>query len=188
LLVLPSELSGVRILHGAEANIINNEGELDLPPHILAKLDLILVGLHPVCYPEVDSKHATEAYLRAMSNPYADIMVHPGRSDFELDLERIARASADLGVAVELNNSSLANGKKGAWDNCRRFAHYVARYGGLISLGSDAHYWDRVGEFGHVVELVEEAGIPERQILNTSPQKALSYLSQRRQNRLGFPV
>lgn len=183
LTVLPSELFGVRILHGAEANIIGDNGELDIPPQILAKLDLILVGLHPVCYPKGNAEQATEAYLKAMTNPYVDIMVHPGRPDFELDLERIAYTSVQTGVAVEINNSSLAPEKTGAWDNCRRFAKFAAHYRGLISLGSDAHYVDRVGEFGYALELVAEAGISENQILNMSFQRTIDYLGQRRRQR-----
>jgi len=184
LAVLPSELSGVRILRGVEANITNDEGELDIPIGLLAKLDLVLVGLHPICYPGGKSPLATTAYLKAMENPYIDIMVHPGRPDFDLDLEQVASVSTRLGIAVEINNSSLAPEKKGSWDNCRRFAHYAKSYGGWVSLGSDAHFWDRVGEFRYALELVREAGIPESQILNTSSSKVHAYLAERRQKRL----
>ncbi len=183
LAVLPSEIHGVKILTGVEANITSQEGELDIPLRYLAKMNVVLVGLHVYCYPGGTVEQNTAAYIKAMKNPFVDIMVHPGRPEFQLDLERIAKAAADLNVPVEINNSSLSPQKRGAWDNCSRFAGYMAQYGGPVILGSDAHFWDRVGEFRFALELVEGAGIPEKQILNTSEQRVLSYLEARRKRR-----
>jgi len=181
--IVPAELFGVKILTGVEANITSHEGELDLPLRYLVKMEIVLVGLHVICYPGGTCEQNTTAYLKAMANPFTDMMVHPGRPEFELDLERVAHASAELGVPVEINNSSLAPEKGGAWDNCRRFARAAARYGGPIILGSDAHFWDRVGEFTLALELVAESGIKETQILNTSPEFVLRYLESRHAGR-----
>lgn len=183
LAILPEELYGVSILPGVEANITNYEGELDLPIEYLSQMKLVLVGLHMICYPGGTSEQNTEAYIKAMKNPYSDMMVHPGRPHFDMDLERIAHTSAQLTIPVEINNSSLCKQKKGAWDNCRRFARYMARYKGPVILGSDAHFWDRVGDFSYALELVREVGIPEHQVLNTSPERVLEYLATRRKNR-----
>ncbi|KJR45053.1 putative histidinol phosphatase and related hydrolases of the PHP family [Desulfosporosinus sp. I2] len=183
--ILPEEISGVKLLPGVEANITNYEGELDVPLYYLAKLKLVLVGLHEICYPGGNSEQNTQAYINAMENPYTDMMVHPGRTYFEMDLERIAHASALLNIPVEINNSSLSTitDKSGALENCRFIAHYMAKYKGPVILGSDAHFWDRVGEFGEALELVREAGISQHQILNTSPERVLDYLAMRRKNR-----
>lgn len=183
LAVLPSEVGGVTILKGVEANITSHEGELDIPLRYLTKMQVVLVGLHIYCYPGGTVEQNTAAYIKAMKNPFTDMMVHPGRPEFVLDLEQIAKAAADLEVPVEINNSSLSVQKRGAWDNCRRFAGYMSKYGGPVILGSDAHFWDRVGEFGFALELVKEAGIRETQILNTSDQRVLSYLKSRRERR-----
>lgn len=186
LAIIPKELSGVKILPGVEANILNHEGELDIPPRYLAKLQLVLVGLHVLCYPGGTSDQNTLAYIKAMENPYVDIMVHPERPDFPLDFERIAYKSAQLNVPVEINNSSLATieEKDQARMNSLCFAGYMAKYKGLVILGSDAHFWDRVGEFSEALEIVREAGISEQQILNTSPERVLNYLASRRKQRL----
>jgi putative hydrolase len=183
LAILPEELYGVRILPGVEANIINHDGELDMPIPYLSRMKLVLVGLHVICYPGGTSEQNTHAYIKAMKNPFTDMMVHPGRPDFELDLEQIAHMSAKLNIPVEINNSSLAKEKKGAWANCRRFARYMVQYKGPVILGSDAHFWDRVGEFGHALELVHEVGISEEQVLNTSAERVLDYLATRRKSR-----
>ena len=125
------------------------------------------------------------AYIKAMENPYTDIMVHPGRPDFEMDLERIAHASALLSIPVEINNSSLStlSEKDEARKNCCSIARYMVKYKGPVILGSDAHFWDRVGEFREAVELIGEVGISQHQILNTSPERVLDYLASRRKHR-----
>lgn len=183
--ILPNEQYGVKILPGVEANITNHEGDLDMPRHYLAYLKLVLVGLHPICYPGGTCEQNTQAFIKAMENPYTDMMVHPGRPDFELDLERIAHASAQLNIPVEVNNSSLSTIKeKGrARANCRSIARYMVKYKSPVILGSDAHFWDRVGEFSDALDLVHEAGISEQQILNTSPDRVLDYLATRRKIR-----
>lgn len=183
LAILPEELYGVRILTGVEANITNYEGKLDLPIEYLARMKIVLVGLHEICYPGGTSEQNTTAYIKAMENPYTDMMVHPGRPHFEMDLERIAHMSAQLNIPVEINNSSLSKEKKGAWENCRRLGRYMAQYKGPVILGSDAHFCDRVGDFSHALELVQEVGILEQQVLNTSPDRVLEYLATRRKNR-----
>lgn len=183
--IIPDELYGVKILPGVEANITNHEGDLDMPLKYLAYLNLILVGLHPICYPGGTCEQNTQAYINAMENPYTDMMVHPGRPDFEMDLEKIAHASARLNIPVEVNNSSLSTirEKDRARDNCRSIARYMVKYKSPVILGSDAHFWDRVGEFSDALVLVQEAGISEHQILNTSPDRVLDYLATRRKNR-----
>jgi len=186
--IIPKEILGVKILPGVEANIVNHEGELDIPFSYLVQMKLVLVGLHVICYPGGTSEQNTQAYIKAMGNPYTDVMVHPGRPDFQLDLERIAYKSAQLNIPVEVNNSSLStiDGKDGARANCRCFASYMAKYKGQVILGSDAHFWDRVGEFGDALDLIHEVGIPEHQILNTSPERVLDYLATRRKQRLSI--
>jgi len=46
-------------------------------------MKLVLVGLHVICYPGGTSEQNTQSYIKAMGNPYTDMMVHPGRPDFQ---------------------------------------------------------------------------------------------------------
>lgn len=183
--IIPDEISGVKILPGVEANIINHEGKLDIPFPYLAQMKLVLAGLHIGCYPGGTSEQNTHAYLKAMENPYTDMMVHPGRPDFQLDLEQVAYTSAKLNVPVEINDSTLATKaeKDAARKNCSYFARYMAKYKSPVILGSDAHFWNRVGEFSQALDLIHEVGITEYQILNTSPDRVLDYLATRRKHR-----
>lgn len=181
--IIPQNLFGVHILRGVEANITSHEGELDLPLRYLRMMDLVLVGLHVISYPGGTVEQNTEVYIKAMKNPFTDMMVHPGRPEFDLDLEKISYLSAQLQIPVELNNSSLCPEKGSAWDNCRIFAKAMVKYGSPMFLGSDAHYHDRVGDLNYALELVQEYRIPAEQILNTSPERIFSYLKNRRDKR-----
>ncbi|HHW42993.1 MAG TPA: PHP domain-containing protein [Desulfotomaculum sp.] len=49
LLTLPDEIEGIHILKGVEANIIDSNGNLDMPVEILSRLDLVLAGFHAGC-------------------------------------------------------------------------------------------------------------------------------------------
>ena len=39
---------GVKVLWGAEANVVSEDGELDIPPGLQERLDIVLAGLHPL--------------------------------------------------------------------------------------------------------------------------------------------
>ena len=48
--VVPREMSGVRLLLGAELNILDVNGTLDLDEHYYRMLDLRIAGIHQLCY------------------------------------------------------------------------------------------------------------------------------------------
>lgn len=178
--VLPEEIGGIRILKGVEANIINEQGELDLEPFYLERLDIVLAGFHSKCFPEADSESCTRAMLNTIDNPFVDIIVHPGNPEFPVDYERVVRRAAEKGMPLEINNSSFCGSRKGSTDNCREIAELIARYGGPVVIGSDAHFaWD-VGRFDDALETVTGAGIKEEQVLNTSMEKIFKYLQRKK--------
>lgn len=50
--VIPEVMEGVEVLRGAECNIVDREGNIDLDDEHLEKLDWVLAGFHIVCSPE----------------------------------------------------------------------------------------------------------------------------------------
>jgi DNA polymerase (family 10) len=99
-------LPGIEILKSAEVDILK-DGTLDLPDEILEGLDLVVVSVHS--FMDQDKKTMTERVLRAIRHPEVDILAHPTgrllnrREPFEMDVETVLTAAAELGVAVELN-------------------------------------------------------------------------------------
>ncbi|MDR3270820.1 MAG: phosphatase [Peptococcaceae bacterium] len=181
--VLPGELFGVRILYGAETNIVSREGELDLPVRYLRKMQIVLAGLHVYCYPGGSREQNTQALIKVMQNPFVDMIAHPERVGFDADLERIAQASAEWGVPIEINNATLRSSKQGAETNASALAEAAAHYQSPVILSSDAHFWDRIGELDRALAVAKNAGISEQQILNISPDRVLHYLHHRHAKR-----
>ncbi len=178
--VLPREIAGVKVLKGVEANIINESGELDLGTYYLKRLDVILAGFHAKCFPHNDRDTCTRAMLNAMDNPYVDIIVHPGNPEFPVDYHAVIKKAAEKGIPLEINNSSFCGSRRGSEQNCRDVAAMIARTGGPVVVGSDAHFaWD-VGKFDLALAVLNEAGINEEQVLNTSVEKILSYLGRKK--------
>jgi putative hydrolase len=181
--VLPPEISGVRVLAGVEANITDRDGGLDLPERLLRKLDIVLAGMHYQCSPEGTTEQNTQAVIRAMENPFVDIIVHPGNPEFLVDPVAVVEASKRLGVAIEINNSSLGVARKGSAPHCLNIAGLAAEQGCPLVIGSDSHFAYHVGRFEDAIELCLKAGVKEEQIINTSVEKVNRYLDLRRQLR-----
>ncbi len=178
--VWPRKIDGIRILRGVEANIINEDGELDLDQYYLERLDIVLAGFHSQCFPATDVKTCTKAVLNAMQNPFVDIIVHPGNPEFPLDYESVIKKASERGMPLEINNSSFCGSRRGSAQNCHEIARMLAVYGGPVVIGSDAHFaWD-VGRFDNALETVAAAGIKEEQVLNTSAEKVLTYLGRKK--------
>ncbi len=188
--IVPRELEGVRLLRGIEANIINDQGEIDLAPEILDSLDVVHVTFHNGCgYGPGNKVKNTEVLIKAMGNPHIDFIAHPGSDYFPLDLEAVVEAALDLGVAIELNNSSLleTTSRPGANERDLELARLAAQKGLPVVISSDAHIATDVGNFAAAMELAELAGIPEELTLNSSMEKVLDYLAGRRKARRWLP-
>lgn len=181
--ILPRTYEGMTVLYGVEANIMDREGSLDLEPYFLNKLDIVLAGLHEESFMPSTASENTRAIIKAMESSYVDIIVHPGNPAYELDQEQLVRASHELGVVLEVNNSSLSVCRLGSREYCLSLLKLIKKYKTLISLGTDAHWADQVGNFSEALKILEEAGIREDQILNTSREKVIRYLSKRHAGR-----
>jgi putative hydrolase len=177
--ILPEYISGVRILKGVEANIMDFEGALDVPERFLSKLELVLAGFHDGCLAPGSVEENTRAVIAAMKNPLVDIISHPGNPQFTIDIERVVDCAVETGTLIEINNSSFGNARKGSEDNCRLIAMEAKKKGALLTTGSDSHICFHVGKFDKVLELFEELGIDEKLVVSSSPQRLIDFLNKK---------
>ena len=97
---------GLEIFKSAEVDILA-DGRLDLDDGALAGLDIVMAAVHSKL--NLTEAAMTERVLRAMAHPKVRILAHPTgrllgrREPFAIDMARIARAAADLGVWLEIN-------------------------------------------------------------------------------------
>lgn len=176
--VLPERLFGVRLLRGAEVNILNKDGHLDLEEKILSELDLVIASLHGPCFQSGTREENTSAVIKAMHHPHVHILGHPDDSRIPLDLETVARVAAETGTLLEVNNSSLmpTSFRHHAEQNYRELLSHAIRFGARVILNSDAHFHEDVGNFSKAWPLVQDCGVPTSQIANESAERLLSWL------------
>lgn len=174
---IPRLCDGIAVLRGAEANI-KNDGTLDLTGYHHTVLDIVLAGFHP-CYDVLDSDSNTNAYIKLIESGKADVITHPGSTNYPFDYEAVLEAALKHGVAVEINGSSDVNTRIGSTKNCIEIAKICKRIGTRISLGSDAHVCYALANFEHCLDIIKEAQINDDQIINTSPKKVLDFLVDR---------
>lgn len=102
------ERLGIRMLYGAEANIINRKGDLDLGDDILKGLDYTIVSMHHPIIRTGTVEENTETYINAIKNPYVTVVGHCDDTNFPIDPFRLFAAAMKYHVLLEINNSSLS--------------------------------------------------------------------------------
>lgn len=176
--VVPRELFGVRLMLGAELNILDYEGRVDLTPRYLDRLDFAIASIHDPCYENGTIAQNTQAYLEVMKNPAVQIIGHPDDSRFPVDYETLVCAARENHVLLELNNSSLhpLSSRAGARENYLAMLEYCKKYKACVVIDSDAHCEVDVANHAAIHKLLEEISFPEELVVNTSLKKAAAYL------------
>lgn len=173
---------GIHMLYGAELNLIDYEGHVDLPDDVLKTLDLCIASLHLPCCAAGTEEENTNTYIAAMKNPYIHIIGHPDDSRYPVDYERLVKAAKEYNVALELNNSSLGpkSFRVGARKNVLTYLKLCKEHSVPITLGSDAHCREDIANFSYADEVLRAANFPRHLILNTATDKLLEYLHTKR--------
>ncbi|GIU11441.1 phosphatase [Shewanella glacialipiscicola] len=177
--VLPRMVDGVGILRGIEANIKNIDGEIDFFGDYLKQLDIVLAGFHEPVYPPSDKATHTKAMINAIKSGNVDIITHPGNPAYPIDIEAVARAAAEYGVALEINNSSFEVSRKGSEANCTAIAQAAKEFGTILVMGSDSHVAFSLGGFTRAQAIIDEVAYPPSRLLNRSPSALLAFLAAR---------
>jgi DNA polymerase (family 10) len=157
---------GVRLLAGIECDI-RPDGTLDLEDSCLAALDLVVASVHSAF--NQDRRQITERILRALENPYVDILGHPTgrlilrREPYPVDLEAVLDAAARHGVAVEINC------QLDRLDLSDLHATLARDRGVPIVISSDAHSPSAIGWQRWGVVVARRAWLEPRHVLNTRP-------------------
>ncbi len=175
--VIDQYLYGVEILMGAELNIMDYEGNVDLGPEVLKKLPLCIASLHTICLKPGTKKENTRTLLKVMENPYVHIIGHPDDGWYEIDYEAMVREAKAQHVLIEINNSSLVPGgsRIHCEENMRTILRYCEQYGQEIVVNTDSHFPTSVGRFDEARALLEAVSFPEELIVNTDVEKLKKY-------------
>jgi len=176
--VMDRELYGVKMLYGVELNILDYNGTIDLKEFLLEKQDLCIASFHDLITTPGSRAENTRAMIKAMDNPYVDILGHPDDGKIPVDFEELVLHAREQQVLLELNNSSLkaAKYRLNSRENMITMLKYCEKYRTPVVVGTDAHFATAAGKMDEIVQLLEETGFPEELVVNTSAQKYLSFL------------
>ena len=168
---------GIRILKSVEVDILK-DGSLDMPDDVLEQLDVLVISVHS--FMDQNKKTMTDRVLRAMQHPAADILAHPTgriinrREPFELDVEAVLEAAADLSVAVELN----ANPNRLDFSDVH--VHRAKELGVPVVISTDAHSLRGLADMRFGVDQARRGWLEASDVLNTrSVEEMMGWLGRR---------
>lgn len=175
---VPRQLYGIRLMLGAELNILNTNGDICLDEEHWRMLDLRIAGIHSLCWQGGTKEENTAGVIQAMRNPYVQIISHPGDGTALLDFEQLVLASKETHTLLEINNHSLAPArhKTVARPNNLELLQLAKKHQVPVILGSDAHISMMIAQYDKIMPLVEEAEMPDELIMNYSTKRFLDYL------------
>ena len=177
--VVPRQMGNLRLLLGAELNILDTKGTLDLDEFYYKKLDIRIAGIHLLCWEGGTIEENTQGMINAICNPWTQIISHPGDGTAELLFEPIVLAAKESKTLLEINNSSLnpRRNKESALKNNLEILRLCKKYEVPVVLGSDAHISYSIGDFGFIWPLLQETEFPDKLIMNYEPERFLKYIN-----------
>ena len=174
---LNGQLSGITILKSAEVDILD-DGSLDLPDSVLRELDLTVCAVHFKF--ALSAAQQTERIIRAMDNPYFNILAHPTgrlinqREPYAVDLDRVMEAARERGCFLELN----AHPERLDLDDTH--ARRAKELGLKLAISTDAHSVHTLDFMRFGIGQARRGWIEAKDVINTRPLKELRKLLRRR--------
>lgn len=154
----------ITIFAGSEVDILA-DGSLDFENELLSELDIVIASVHSVLGGAREK--CTTRTLRAMDNPYVNIIGHPTgrlinqREPMDIDIERIIEHAAETGTAMEINANPYRLDLKDT--HCR----LAVDEGVKLAIGTDAHSTGSLGLMPFGLSTAARGWAQKADILNT---------------------
>jgi DNA polymerase (family 10) len=170
--------SEFHIFRGIESDI-RADGSLDYPDSVLKRFDFVVASVHGQF--RMDKKTQTERIIRAVENPFTTILGHMTgrqllrRPGYDIDIEKILKACARHGVAIEINANP--------WrlDVDWRWHQKALAVGCMMSINPDAHSTSEIDLTRWGVAMARKGGVPKERVLNCMGLKEFTtYLAARK--------
>lgn len=174
----PRHRCGINVFYGAELNILDTDGRLDLSDDLICGLDYVIISMHRQTYTGGSRDENTRALRRAMKHPGVKILGHCDDPHYPVDYEELTRCAKECGVIFEINEASLApySYRGDTKANDLEILHCCEKYDLPLVLSSDSHGLTRIGDFSCASEFIHNASFPEQLILNNQIPKLKSFL------------
>ena len=175
--VIKEEINGVKVLKGIEANIMDFDGNIDIPSDVVGKLDYVIASFHPPCINPGNIHENTKAVLNVMENKEVKIIGHLDDSRYPVDYEKVVIKAKETNTLLEINNSSLRTNsfRVGAIENAKVLLNLCKKHDVKVILGSDAHIYYQVGNFENCTKILEEVNFPGNLVVNFNEEYIKEY-------------
>jgi len=177
--IIERKISGIEVMLGAEVNIMDYKGTVDMEEPLLKKMDVVIASQHIPCIKPGTKEQNTAALLGVMKNPYVNIIGHPDDSRYPINYEALVLGAKEHGILLELNNNSLnpRGMRQNPIPNDMILLELCKKYRQPIILGSDAHTQEEVGNHCFLDSLLETVHFPEELIVNRSVEEYKKYIN-----------
>ncbi len=171
---LPRIINNVFILHGIEADIIDNKGGLDIDGDLAAKLDWIVASYH---WGEGTVSEITESYIRLLANPNVSCIGHSDTARYAYDMREVCRACHQYGKAMELNVARIRDERRiESREFYKKLLTVCAEEEAFVVVNTDSHFWSTIGDFEPAEKIISEVGFPEGLILNANEDNVKEFV------------
>lgn len=177
--IMPREYDGLKVLFGIEANILDNNGRVDVWQPLISQMDVVIASLHSPCIRNYGIEGNTRACVEAMKNPYVNILGHPDDGRLPVDAKAVVEAAKEYKVLIEINNSSLSpmSHRLNARENYGEILKHCKRLGVPVIVNSDAHADVYIKNHEDAFSVIKEYNFPEELIVNRSVDAVKEYLN-----------
>jgi len=158
--------AGPRIVKGLEADILA-DGGLDIPEGCEDGLEYVVASVHSSF--RLPREQQTERLLEAVAHPACRVLGHPtgrlllARPGYAVDLERVLKACAEHGVAVEINASPYRLDLEWRW------ARRALELGVKLAVNPDAHSTTGLADVRWGLAVARKAGATAADLVNCAP-------------------
>lgn len=161
---LNAKLKKIVILKSIEVDILE-DGSLDLSDDVLKELDLTVCSVHSKF--NLSEKKQTERIIRAMDNPYFNILAHPTgrlinrREPYPLNVEKILQAAKERNCILEINAQPE---RLDLDDNNSRMAKEM---GVKLVISTDSHSTTQLNNMQFGIYQARRGWIEAKDVVNT---------------------
>ena len=173
---LNARLDDIVILKSIEVDILE-DGSLDLPDSVLKELDFTVCAVHYKF--NLSQQKQTERIIRAMDNPYFNILAHPTgrlinqRAAYDVDMHEVMLAAKQRGCFLELN------AQPDRLDLNEVHCKAAKELGIKIAISTDAHSQGDFDYMRYGINQARRGWLETKNVLNTCSVDELRRLLQR---------
>ncbi len=173
---LNSKFKKIKIIKSIEVDILE-DGSLDLPNSILKELEMVVASIH--YNRNLSEKKQTRRVLKAMENPYFNILGHPGgrligkRKPYAIDMPTILKEAKNNGCFLEVNSNPER------LDLSDEYIRQAKETGLKLAVSTDAHSPANLQYIKYGVGQARRGWMGKEDILNTRKWTDLKKLLKR---------